>query len=113
VVAVSVALFCIQVDFFALNLALPDMARSFGVGLRDVQWTLSAYMLSLGSLFILGGRMGDIFGRRRALLGGIATFGVASAACALQLARLSAAPYPHSCALRESRWASEGYPAQA
>jgi MFS family permease len=81
--AVSLALFCIQVDFFALNLALPDMSRAFGVGPRDIQWTISAYLLSLGSLFILAGRIGDIFGRRRALLGGIALFGIASVGCAL------------------------------
>jgi MFS family permease len=82
-IAVALALFCIQLDFFALNLALPDMARGFHVGPRDVQWTISAYMLTLGSLFIIAGRIGDIFGRRRVLLGGIAVFGIASAACAL------------------------------
>src|SRR5882762_769610 len=82
-IAVSLALFCIQVDFFALNLALPHMARSFHVGAGEVQWTVSAYMLALGSLFILAGRVGDIFGRRRALLGGIAVFGIASIACAV------------------------------
>jgi MFS family permease len=81
--AVSVALFCIQLDFFALNLALPDMARTFHVGVSDAQWTISAYMPSLGSLFILAGRTGDIFGRRRALLCGIALFGAASGACAV------------------------------
>jgi MFS family permease len=48
-----------------------------------VQWTISAYMLTLGSLFIIAGRIGDIFGRRRVLLGGIAVFGIASAACAV------------------------------
>lgn len=82
-IAVSVALFCIQVDFFALNLVLPDMGRTFHAGPRDVQWTISAYMLALGSLFIVGGRVGDIFGRRRALLAGISVFGIASAACAV------------------------------
>ncbi len=50
-------------------------------------------MLSLGSLFILGGRIGDIFGRRRALLVGIVTFGVASAAAGL-LASFVPAPGP-------------------
>jgi MFS family permease len=81
-VAVSLALFCIQLDFFALNLALPAMARAFHVGASGIQWTVSAYMLSLGSLFIVGGRLGDIFGRRRVLLGGIGVFGLASVACA-------------------------------
>jgi MFS family permease len=73
-----VALFCIQVDFFALNLALPAMSRTFHASARDVQWAISAYLLSLGSLFILAGRIGDIFGRRRALLAGLALFAAAS-----------------------------------
>jgi MFS family permease len=59
-------MFCIQLDFFALTLALPDMARSFAVTAQSAQWTLSGYMLSLGSLFIVAGRIGDIVGRRRA-----------------------------------------------
>jgi len=83
VIAVSLAMFCIQVDFFALNLALPSIARGFHVGADEAQWTVSAYMLSVGSLFILGGRVGDIYGRRSALLGGIAGFTAASIGCAL------------------------------
>jgi MFS family permease len=82
-IAVSLALFCIQIDFFGLNLAVPDMARSFGVSTGNVQWVISGYMLSLGSLFILGGRLGDIFGRRRMLLMGIAIFGISSMLCAI------------------------------
>jgi EmrB/QacA subfamily drug resistance transporter len=81
--AVSLALFCVQVDFFALNLALPNVGADFHVGTRSVQWTVSAYMLSVGSLFILAGRVGDIFGRRHALLAGIGLFGASSLACAV------------------------------
>jgi predicted MFS family arabinose efflux permease len=43
--AVSLALFCVQLDFFALSLALPTMAADFHVSARSVQWTVSAYML--------------------------------------------------------------------
>jgi hypothetical protein len=57
-------------DFFALTLALPDMARTFAVTPQSAQWALSGYMLSLGSLFIVAGRVGDIVGRRRAFLTG-------------------------------------------
>ena len=64
--AVALAKFSIQLDFFALTLALPDMARSFAVTAQSAQWTLSGYMLSLGSLFIVAGRIGDIVGRKRA-----------------------------------------------
>lgn len=81
--AVGLALFCIQLDFFGLNLAIPNMAHDLHAGPDDVQWVISAYMLALGSLFILGGRLGDIFGRRGALLAGITIFGVASALCAI------------------------------
>ena len=48
-IAVSVALFCIQVDFFALNLVIPDMGRAFHADPRDVQWTISARHHGRGS----------------------------------------------------------------
>jgi EmrB/QacA subfamily drug resistance transporter len=73
-VAAALAMFCIQLDFFALTLALPDMARSFAVTAQSAQWTLSGYMLSLGALFIVAGRVGDIVGRRRAFCTGCLLF---------------------------------------
>ncbi|TXS33325.1 MFS transporter [Streptomyces sp. ms191] len=82
-VAVSVSLFCIQLDFFALNLALPGIAEELGVDVSAAQWTLSAYMLAIGCSFIVGGRIGDVFGRRGALLAGIALFAAGSLGCAL------------------------------
>jgi EmrB/QacA subfamily drug resistance transporter len=72
--AVALALFCIQLDFFALTLALPAMAHSFAATPQAAQWTLSGYMLSLGALFIVAGRVGDIIGRRRAFLLGCVLF---------------------------------------
>ncbi|MFF4857432.1 MFS transporter [Streptomyces rubiginosohelvolus] len=82
-VAVAVALFCVQVDFFALNLALPGIARELDVSASAAQWTLSAYMLAVGCFFVIGGRGGDIFGRRPALLAGITLFVIGSVGCAL------------------------------
>ncbi|MFC8242029.1 MFS transporter [Streptomyces chartreusis] len=73
-IAVAVALFCIQLDFFALNLAVPGIADEFGVTASPAQWTLSAYMLAIGCCFIVGGRVGDVWGRRGALLAGTALF---------------------------------------
>ncbi|MEW2158952.1 MFS transporter [Streptomyces sp. NPDC007189] len=81
--AVSIALFCIQVDFFALNLAIPGITQDLGVTVSAAQWTLSAYMLALGCFFIVGGRLGDLFGRRPVLLAGLALFALASVGCAL------------------------------
>jgi len=81
--AVSTALFCVQIDYFAMNLALPHMAADLGSSVTDLQWVISVYMLALGAFMVPAGRIGDIFGRRRALLIGIALFGVASVLCAL------------------------------
>ncbi len=81
--AVSTALFCVQLDYFAMNLALPRMAAELGTTATDLQWVISVYMLALGAFMVPAGRIGDIFGRRRALLAGIALFGLASALCAL------------------------------
>ncbi|MEU6314423.1 MFS transporter [Streptomyces sp. NPDC047014] len=82
-VAVAVALFCIQLDFFALNLALPGIAAELHITVSAAQWTLSAYMLAIGCFFIVGGRVGDVFGRRGTLLAGIALFTAGSVGCAL------------------------------
>lgn len=81
--AVSLALFCVQIDYFAMNLALPRMAADLGSSATDLQWVISIYMLSLGAFMVPAGRIGDIFGRRRALLTGIALFGAASVLCAV------------------------------
>jgi len=81
--AVSTALFCVQIDYFAMNLALPRMAVDLDSNATDLQWVISVYMLALGAFMVPAGRIGDIFGRRRALLAGIAIFGLASALCAV------------------------------
>jgi EmrB/QacA subfamily drug resistance transporter len=80
---VSTALLCVQIDYFAMNLALPRMASDLHSTATDLQWVISVYMLTLGAFMVPAGRIGDIFGRRRALLAGIGLFGVASALCAV------------------------------
>jgi MFS family permease len=81
--AVSIALFCVQIDYFAVNLALPRIAADLHTTATDLQWVLSVYMLTLGAFMVPAGRIGDIFGRRRALLAGITLFAIASVCCAL------------------------------
>jgi EmrB/QacA subfamily drug resistance transporter len=81
--AVSMALFCVQIDYFAINLALPRIASEYRVAPVDLQWVISVYMLALGAFMVPAGRIGDIFGRRRALLAGVALFSLASIGCAL------------------------------
>ncbi|HEX6229671.1 MAG TPA: MFS transporter [Solirubrobacterales bacterium] len=80
-IAASAAMFMVQLDFFALNLALPQMSRDLGVSVTDLQWVISGYMLALAAFLIPGGRLGDIFGRRRLLIAGIALFVGSSAVC--------------------------------
>jgi MFS family permease len=81
--AISTGLFCVQLDCFAMNLALPRMASELGSTATDLQWVISNYMVTLGAFIVPPGRIGDVFGRKRALLTGIALFGVPSALCAV------------------------------
>ncbi|MGH2956029.1 MAG: MFS transporter, partial [Solirubrobacterales bacterium] len=76
--AASVAMFATNLDFFALNLSIPRMAEDLDVSTTNMQWAISGYMLALGSFLIPGGRLGDLFGRRRMLIAGTALFGVSS-----------------------------------
>lgn len=81
--AVATGLFCVQLDYFAMNLALPRMAEELGGTATGLQWVISIYMVTLGAFMVPAGRIGDIFGRKRALLTGVALFGTASVLCAL------------------------------
>jgi len=72
---VGAALFCVQLDFFSLTLALPTIADDLRTTVTDLQWLLSGYMIALGSLLIPGGRAGDVLGRRTVLLLGVAFSG--------------------------------------
>ncbi|MFF5720295.1 MFS transporter [Streptomyces buecherae] len=108
-VSVALAVCCVQLDAFALNLALPQIAADLAPGpaaspdasggpdsaggagaggagsggAGGVRWVVSGYLLAAGSLMVGAGRFGDLWGRRRMLLLGLALFGAASAACAL------------------------------
>jgi MFS family permease len=56
--AVSMALFCVQIDYFAMNLALPRMALDLKTTAPDLQWVISVYMLALGAFMVPAGRIG-------------------------------------------------------
>ena len=71
------------IDGSIVNVALPAIERSLGGGLAGQQWVANAYLLSLGSLILLGGSLGDVWGERRVFTIGIAAFGAFSLACAL------------------------------
>ncbi len=65
------------------NVALPTMAQAFGATFQDVQWIVLAYLLAITTLIVSVGRLGDIVGRRRLLLGGLVLFTAASVLCGL------------------------------
>jgi EmrB/QacA subfamily drug resistance transporter len=70
-------------DGTIVNVALPSIERDLGGGLAGQQWVVNAYLLTLGALLLLGGSLGDLYGERRVFAIGVATFGIASALCAL------------------------------
>jgi EmrB/QacA subfamily drug resistance transporter len=65
-----------------LNVALPAIGQSFHAGTAEVQWVMNAFTLPLSGLLLLGGAAGDLYGRRRVMLWGIALFTAASLLCA-------------------------------
>jgi EmrB/QacA subfamily drug resistance transporter len=70
-------------DGTIVNVALPDIGRSLDAGLAGQQWVIEAYMLTMVSLLLVGGSLGDQFGRRRMFVAGLVAFGATSALCAL------------------------------
>jgi EmrB/QacA subfamily drug resistance transporter len=73
----------VTVDATVVNVALPAIADDLGGGLAGQQWTSNAYLVTLGSLLLIGGSLGDLFGERRVFALGVAGFGVTSLFCAV------------------------------
>lgn len=71
------------VDMTVVNVALPTIQRDLGGGLAAQQWVVDAYLLTLGSLILVGGSLGDLFGQIRMFALGVGCFGAASALCAV------------------------------
>jgi EmrB/QacA subfamily drug resistance transporter len=70
------------IDASVVNVALPAIEDDLGGGLSLQQWVVDAYLLTLGSLLLVGGSLGDLFGARRIFLLGIVSFGAVSMFCA-------------------------------
>ncbi|MGN6871278.1 MAG: MFS transporter [Solirubrobacteraceae bacterium] len=75
--------FVAGLDATAVNVALPAIRADLGGGLAGQQWVSNAYLLSLGSLILIGGSLGDVFGERRVFSIGVGGFGVVSLLCAI------------------------------
>jgi len=73
----------VLLDGSVVNVALPTIQRALGGGLAAQQWVVNGYLLTLGSLILIGGSLGDLFGERRVFALGLSGFGAASLAAAL------------------------------
>ncbi len=82
-VAMILASGIVFLDGTVVNVALPAIGRDLRVGLSGLQWIVDGYALTLAALLIVGGLLGDHFGRRRMILAGLIGFGVASVGCGL------------------------------
>src|SRR5690348_2614581 len=81
--AITLALLCaVQfldiADSAIVNVALPSIQHSLGFSQQNLQWVASGYILTYGGFLLLGGRLGDLLGRRRMLLAGLSVFAVSS-----------------------------------
>lgn len=81
--AMCFGLFLIMLDNTVVNVALPEIQRELNATPAMLEWTINAYVLSFAVLILLGGKLGDRFGRKRMFLMGLAIFIVMSAACAM------------------------------
>ncbi|MFF9064958.1 MFS transporter [Streptomyces sp. NPDC014891] len=72
------AQFMVALDFSVLNVALPVLGADLGLGRSALQWAVTAFALPSGGFLLLFGRVGDLYGRRRLFLAGLALFGLAS-----------------------------------
>jgi Major Facilitator Superfamily len=72
------AQFAVQLDFSIVNVVLPSIQRELGLVASQLQWIVTGYALTFGSLLLLGGRAADLLGRRSLLVAGLALFAIAS-----------------------------------
>jgi EmrB/QacA subfamily drug resistance transporter len=78
--AMCFALFMIMLDNTVVNVALPSIQRSLNASTASLEWTVNAYTLSFAVLLVTGGRLGDLFGRRKVFLAGVVIFALSSGA---------------------------------
>ena len=77
-VVIATAQLMVVLDATIVNVALPDIQKALGFSGSGLEWVVNAYALTFGGLLLLGGRAGDILGRRRVFIAGIILFSVAS-----------------------------------
>ncbi len=77
-VLISVAQLMVVLDGTIVNIALPYIKADLGISAANLTWVVTGYALAFGSLLLLGGRLGDLYGRRRIFMTGLIIFGIAS-----------------------------------
>ena len=82
-IAVSLATFMTYLDNNVTNVAIPTIQRSLHLSVAGLEWVVSSYLLTLAGLLLAGGRVADVYGRRRMFLGGLALFTASSLAAGL------------------------------
>jgi MFS family permease len=82
-VVLCVGMLMIILDSTIVNVALPSIQGDLGFSQSALAWVVNAYLIAFGGLLLLAGRLGDLIGRRRIFLAGLAVFTIASLACGL------------------------------
>jgi MFS family permease len=82
-IAVCLAVFMLLLDITVVNVALPDIRTALDASFTDLQWVVDAYALGLAAVLLASGSLGDLLGRRRIFVAGIALFVGASLLCGL------------------------------
>src|SRR4051794_11205587 len=82
-VVLCVGMLMIVLDATVVNVALPSIQSDLGFSSSSLAWVVNAYLIAFGGLLLLAGRLGDLMGRRRVFLGGLAVFTAASLLCGL------------------------------
>src|SRR2546423_12771865 len=81
--AVAFGLFMIMLDNTIVNVALPSIERDLHMSISSLEWIVTAYALTFAALLITGGKLGDLYGRKRIFIAGLAMFTLASLLCGL------------------------------
>src|SRR5262249_40069360 len=82
-VVIVAAQFMVVLDIAIVNVALPSIKGDLHFAQENLQWVVSAYAILFGGVLLLGGRLADVFGRRRVFMVGLAVFSISSLLCGL------------------------------
>jgi MFS family permease len=98
----GVAQLMVVLDATIVNIALPSAQKALHFSTESRQWIITAYALAFGSLLLLGGKLGDLFGRKWTFIGGLIGFSIASAIGGLAQSSACSSP-PARCRAHSAR----------